>query len=435
MAERIPLFTVGVCVVLGILVSLLVTQLPPAVKAIGLGSPVIGALVLVIAAIRFLKAPVAGLNTTLLAPAAGVRSMGSTALEVYDKAYGDPDYRSKLGFLHIARTDMGNVLDLVATRERPVVVFIDDLDRCSPRTVRDVVEALNDFVTGTFPNCIFVVGMDPNVVAAHIESGYTSVIDVLKGQRVSTDATEIGWRFLDKFIQLPISLPEPDRDNAISGYVKSLLGDRSGVLADGQPASAETSVNPRLFRRLVERIEEQNPTPETLRAAMLAAQGAEIGEADSTLPVALKAADEVFARMRSSADERAVLEAALSILDSANPREIKRFINLFRFYSFIAYRIGLEGKIRPSGVVVAKLTVFVLRWPDLMSAIRRSMGQTLHPIAALEEAARSRDTDEWLEALASAGVVIEDGQPAWCASLRDFLRKGPSVAESARLLL
>lgn len=65
----------------------------------------------------------------------------------------DPDYGSRLGFLQTARKDMAGVLDLFATPERPVVVFVDDLDRCSPGAVKEVVEALNDFVTGTASSC------------------------------------------------------------------------------------------------------------------------------------------------------------------------------------------------------------------------------------------------------------------------------------------
>ncbi|MFC7643536.1 P-loop NTPase fold protein [Streptosporangium lutulentum] len=44
---------------------------------------------------------------------------------------------------------MRQVLDLVATEERPLVVFVDDLDRCSPGTVAQVIEAINLFLAAS----------------------------------------------------------------------------------------------------------------------------------------------------------------------------------------------------------------------------------------------------------------------------------------------
>ena len=44
----------------------------------------------------------------------------------------DPGYEGKLGFLHLVDADMKRILDLAnATPEHPLVVFVDDLDRCS----------------------------------------------------------------------------------------------------------------------------------------------------------------------------------------------------------------------------------------------------------------------------------------------------------------
>ncbi len=40
-----------------------------------------------------------------------------------------PSYEGKLGFLHLVESDLREVLKLVATPERPLVLFIDDLNR------------------------------------------------------------------------------------------------------------------------------------------------------------------------------------------------------------------------------------------------------------------------------------------------------------------
>jgi KAP family P-loop domain len=53
-----------------------------------------------------------------------------------------PDYDSNLGFVHQVSEDLKETLKLVPEKRRPIVIFIDDLDRCSPNKVSDVVEAI-----------------------------------------------------------------------------------------------------------------------------------------------------------------------------------------------------------------------------------------------------------------------------------------------------
>lgn len=77
-----------------------------------------------------------------------------------------PDYNAKLGFVHFAEEDLQRVLDLIT---KPIVIFIDDLDRCSPDKVAALTEAINLFLAGEFKNCIFVLGMDSEIIAASLE--------------------------------------------------------------------------------------------------------------------------------------------------------------------------------------------------------------------------------------------------------------------------
>ena len=75
----------------------------------------------------------------------------------------DPGYDGRLGFLQSMHDDLQPVLDLVATPELPLVVFVDDLDRCSYTTVAQVIEALNTFLAGDFDNSVFVIAMEPDL--------------------------------------------------------------------------------------------------------------------------------------------------------------------------------------------------------------------------------------------------------------------------------
>jgi hypothetical protein len=71
-----------------------------------------------------------------------------------------PDYNADLGFVHQVTQDLRNALDILPKikdedgqeHPAPLVLFIDDLDRCSPAKVAEVFEAINLFIGGEFPN-------------------------------------------------------------------------------------------------------------------------------------------------------------------------------------------------------------------------------------------------------------------------------------------
>ena len=62
-----------------------------------------------------------------------------------------------------------------------MIIFVDDLDRCPPTKVADLIEVINiilglDFVA---KKIMFVIGLDPEMVAAALENAYTKVISKL----------------------------------------------------------------------------------------------------------------------------------------------------------------------------------------------------------------------------------------------------------------
>ena len=88
--------------------------------------------------------------------------------------------RPRSGLPYLVQTDMRSVLDLVADQERPLVVVVDDVDRCSSSAATQVIEAINLFLAGEFPNCIFVIALDPEVVVSHIEVAYHDIVEKLR---------------------------------------------------------------------------------------------------------------------------------------------------------------------------------------------------------------------------------------------------------------
>jgi Cdc6-like AAA superfamily ATPase len=89
----------------------------------------------------------------------------------------------------------GMVADLVG-KEGRLVVFIDDLDRCTPDKIPDLLEAIKLFTT--MPKCVYVLGLDHDIVRQGIFKKYR-----FEDKREAEE-------YLEKIVQVPFHLPPLD---------------------------------------------------------------------------------------------------------------------------------------------------------------------------------------------------------------------------------
>ena len=153
-------------------------------------------------------------------------------------------------------------------------------------------------------------------------------------------------------------------------------------------------------------------------------------------PAVQEAAMRVFAEMYDAAAARRAVTQALPVLGSHNPREIKRFVNLFRFYSYIRLANQLAGQPVPDPPQLAKLTALVIRWPQLLSVLGGAPdGEAPHPLTVLERAAAG-DDGAWQEAVGThlAHRIDGDRSAPWAADLRAFLARPPVIGPAAGML-
>lgn len=394
----------------------------------------------------------------------------------------DPGYEARLGYLHLVQADVKIILDLVATDSRPVVVFVDDLDRCSPGAVAQVIEAVNLFLAGEFPNCIFVLALEPAVVAAHVETAYKDLVEKLKEGELPSEWSTLGWRFLEKIVQLPLSLPPAgEHGGGLDAYLDALLhsstGQQAGPAAEeserrsdasatgAQEISTDSAVatpghvqGRQLDTDLVSRLEasmrKRRPTLDTLPEVAREAQAELLGTDEEELrPETVEAANVVFQDLYSDAQAREAIEAGLAELGSSNPREVKRFVNLFRFYSFVAYQrmlLASRSAERPDARQTAKIAALAIRWPQLLDSLSRPVPSSTDTVLAyLEERALLPSSSpphsepdgsvpSWASALLEAGLVRGSQgtvEATWSDELNAFLSRGPRIGDAAKLLL
>jgi KAP family P-loop domain/TIR domain len=409
-----------------------------------LGVPLVGASVV----------KVGDLVRSLVRPPA-VSGLAKHATELLKGAtnefFPDPAYESRTGFLAFVHNDMRLVLDLVATPERPLVIFVDDLDRCSPGVVAQTIEAINLFLAGEFPNVVFVLAIEPSVVAAHVEVAHKDLVERLRNDRLNDNWSTLGWRFLEKIVQLPLTLPRPSKLQATE-YLDSLFGRLDTAGSEPGDPSERIGLEQGVARRAEALANSIGPSTLEQLPDRLAQAEADLGPVDPRVAAWARerAVADVFPRYFRDDDPlvQAVVSREARQLGGQNPREVKRLLNLFRFYSLVASRQRALGNASTESVQimlekVARLAVLAIRWPYLLNVVARpSLSQPTEPsersrilLEDLEEAA-AKDDDAWENALVKAGladrVAGELRSEPWAAELRTFCSDRRRIGEFAR---
>jgi hypothetical protein len=296
-----------------------------------------------------------------------------------------PDYSGHLGYLHLVEEDMTNALELLTPDDQPAVIFIDDLDRCSPAKIGEVIEAVNLFLAGEYPHCAFVIGIDAEVVAASMEVVHAQIIEKLRGRR-----GELGWRFMDKFVQLPFVMPRlqsDQREDYLRGLFSTLpSGDPQAVLAEAARLEGQVDGLAMSVDELAEAVGDLAP-----RLAAVAPDRAR-ALAEKVVTAGARAfSDEDPEVVDALADQMRYL--------SDNPRTIKRAVNLYRFNRFTAFarQVSTQPLDIATPAQIGRWTVVIVRWPQFVRWLQAGreqdssspdLAKRVHELAAKADDAR-----------------------------------------------
>jgi hypothetical protein len=113
---------------------------------------------------------------------------------------------------------------LIGLAKRRVVVFVDELDRCSPQDVMMTLEGLRTFLTDD--RCAFLVAFDREAVAKAI----ARKVKVEVPERLDRPYYATAGEYLDKIFQFQVSLP-PKMPQAYRRYSASLVSTKGGLWA------------------------------------------------------------------------------------------------------------------------------------------------------------------------------------------------------------
>lgn len=300
----------------------------------------------------------------------------------FEKFVRMPEYGSGRGAYVQIEEDVEEVFDLLVEEHFPAVIFIDDLDRCSPKQTAELVEALNHFLAGDFKHCFFVIGMDPDLVANSIEVAYKEVLARLS--QVRGKSSHEGWRFLEKFLQLQVVLPtlgaEASRDYLGRRFIRTAPLEEPG---GGIPAQ---------------------PVPISDMGAKNGGDTAGVVDARTRKALAVKAAD----LSRENEIIGGLVREYAGYL-RRSPRSLKRYANLVRFYLLLQYGRELREEFSVAPELVGAAVLIMLRWPHVVRWVQwghANLDQGAYErAAALQDQAQvARSQVEWASVMKDVGI-------------------------------
>ncbi|HEX7679986.1 MAG TPA: P-loop NTPase fold protein [Thermoanaerobaculia bacterium] len=330
----------------------------------------------------------------------------------FEQYVTEPNYRSELGLLHLLDHDLDRALGLLVGN-KPIAIFIDDLDRCDPQTVNQVVLAINQFLSLPRRNVFFFLGMDMDMVAAALEKAQK---DMIGGETLSTVyRRSFGWRFMEKFVQLPFVIPhlEPSR---IHAFAMAHLRGKRAVEQSG-------STN-----KLIEKVQ-QAPSA-TAVGAVIAALPDNLPD-EARIEVQKAASSKVADLMKNNDDEEMKRIAEIAVTDlELNPRTIVRYFCLVRVLRNVQLASGRSTNPDEDRKLVLRAAHLLMNWPQFVQWLRNeteiltSDGDWKPTVQQIEElAAGAADIKSWAEAMKS--LVRRDTAPDFLldVSLHRYLRK------------
>lgn len=285
-----------------------------------------------------------------------------------NKYIQSPDYENRISFIENFHRDFNKIVDAYVAKEK-VYVFIDDLDRCEAPKASDLMQAINLLISSD-PRLIFIIGMDREKIAAGIAVKHKEVLPYLFSSKIDDCSSnsseqnmrciEYGYAFIEKFIQLPFLIPQPDKPE-----IQRFLFNISAKTDDIEKSNNITES----IKKLIHKLYRSHYSNETQHPNSKQNLLSEQKENHQTI------------KFSFNKDSKTIHDIALmvsSALDN-NPRHLKQFINLFRLRTFIANETGLfdvsEEAFSDEKLTLEQLGKFIaiyLKWPLLIEDLEKN---------------------------------------------------------------
>ncbi|SCX80665.1 KAP family P-loop domain-containing protein [Paenibacillus polysaccharolyticus] len=114
-----------------------------------------------------------------------------------------PDFKAKLGSREEVKHSLDKLIKIWLKKDENIVLIVDELDRCSEKTIVEFFSALQLFISSE--SIIKVISMNEELVALALANNNQFF---LKDQATRDDKLSFGHDYLQKYISIPVYLNE-----------------------------------------------------------------------------------------------------------------------------------------------------------------------------------------------------------------------------------
>jgi hypothetical protein len=167
----------------------------------------------------------------------------------FEKYRKKSSYKDHLTFMAEFNKEFRDVTRIARGEGNPLVIMLDDLDRCLPEKAVSVLEAIKLFSDDA--PVVFIIGADREFIERAIEIKYEKMIrrddpNLERRERF----IRMGHEYLEKIVQLPFNLPPIER-TLIDKFIDDTFSDVPNVMDVSHIFSAGLLPNPRQVLRVI----------------------------------------------------------------------------------------------------------------------------------------------------------------------------------------
>ncbi|MEM9214850.1 MAG: P-loop NTPase fold protein [Cyanobacteria bacterium P01_F01_bin.150] len=308
----------------------------------------------------------------------GLMANQTSLLDFVNNRLQEDSYGSRLGLIHQISRDLDGLSQrLVQTSHDKasdnfqhirklfprgparVILYIDDLDRCPPDRVVDVLEAVQLLINT--PLFVVVLAVDDRYIARALENAYKGVL--------KRRGTPSGIDYLEKIIQIPYRT-RPINRQAIKNYLRNHIEIEEEVLEPEEQSVPNQSTSQQQENN--EREEEKSVLSQaqekTDQQAVDEVSESSSTESISTPETTLEAPPPKVAKFTKAEFE--ILQGYCEEVD-LSPRTAKRLINIYKILKILWFRSNRDQSDESQNIQKAVLAMLVLsgRYPTFMREV------------------------------------------------------------------
>lgn len=288
------------------------------------------------------------------------------------------DYRKQLGLVSAVKKDLTDLAELTAEYNagnpsdahgppNRIVLYIDDLDRCPPAKVVEVLEAVHLLLA--FELFVVVVAVDTRWLTNALHDG----LPTLRLDQQASGEQPSAVDYLEKIFQIPFwvePLDDPARQRLLRGLLLPSVAASGGAAEEGEGNMLEVGAR-----------------EQELVAAMLTEHGVWL-DVDAT-------------QLSITVEELAFIES-LAPLIGGTPRRVKRFVNVCQLLLAMAPPLSADGDQPTERMATCFMAALHQGSPQLAERLAGpknppAPGQAAGPTSTLRTALDSLGPDEFAD--------------------------------------